>query len=42
MIYENTKKKISVLYDNVISTANNLNSGNIPKADKLLFPYTDI
>ena len=42
MIYENTKKKISVLYDNVISTANNINASNIPKPDKLLFPYTDI
>jgi len=41
MIYENTKRKISVLYESVISSAQNVNH-NFAKADKLLIPYTDI
>lgn len=45
MLYDHMKKKIIALYDNVISTASNINVGSNSsnsKADKLLIPYTDI
>lgn len=44
MIYENTKKKISGLYESVINSATSINHSHqsITKPDKLLIPYTDI